>query len=79
MLQGSAIDIADTTDLIESLKSLICCKRSTVNTFHKKCYSDIVKFASKLGIEKCKPKTSKLQMNRNNVPQNRFRIISKKW
>ena len=40
LLQGPAIDIADATHLIESLKSFICCKRNTVNTFHKKCYSD---------------------------------------
>ena len=40
LLQGPAIDIVDATHLIESLKSLICCKRSTVDTFHKKCYSD---------------------------------------
>ena len=36
LLQGPAIDIADATHLIESLKSLICCKRNTVDTFHKK-------------------------------------------
>ena len=35
LLQGQAIDIADATHLIESLKSLICCKRNTVDTFHK--------------------------------------------
>ena len=40
LLQGPAIDIVDATHLIESLKSLICCKRNTVDTFHKKCYSD---------------------------------------
>ena len=35
LLQGQAIDIADATHLIESLKSLIRCKRNTVDTFHK--------------------------------------------
>ena len=42
LLQGPAINIADATHLIESLKSLICCKRNTVDTFHKKCCSDIL-------------------------------------
>ena len=42
LLQGPAIDIADATHLIKSLKSLICSKRNTVDTFHKKCYSDIL-------------------------------------
>ena len=42
LLQGPAIDIADATHLIESLKSLISCKHNTVDTFHKKCYSDIL-------------------------------------
>ena len=78
LLQGPAIDIADATHLIESLKSLICCKRNTVDTFHKKCYSDIVEIACKVGIEECKPKTSKLQRNRNNIPSESFLIISKK-
>ena len=68
MLQGPAIDVADATHLIESLKSLICCKHNTVDTFHKLCYSDIVELACMVGIEECKPRTSKLQRNRNNVP-----------
>ena len=68
LLQGPAIDITDATYLIESLKRLICCKRNTVDTFHKKCYSDIVEIACKVGIEECKPRTSKLQRNRNNIP-----------
>ena len=36
LLYGLAIDIADATHLIKSLKSLTC-KRNTVDTFHKKC------------------------------------------
>ena len=66
-LRGTAINIADTTLLIESLKSLICCKRDTVDTFHKRCYSDIIELACKVGIEECKQRTSKLQRNRNNI------------
>ena len=42
LLQRPAIDIADATHLIESLKSLNCSKYNTVDTFHKKCYSDIL-------------------------------------
>ena len=42
LLQGPAINTADVTHLIESLKSLICSKRNTVDTFHKKCYCDIL-------------------------------------
>ena len=42
LLQGPAIDVADATHFIESLKSLIYSKHNTVDTFHKKCYSDIV-------------------------------------
>ena len=61
LLQGPAIDTADATHLIESMKSLICCKHITIDTFHKKCYSDIVEIACKVHIEECKPRTSKLQ------------------
>ena len=59
--QGSA------TLLAESLKSLICCKRDTVDTFHKRCYSDIIELACKVGIEECNQRTSKLQRNGNNI------------
>ena len=68
LLQGPAIDTADATYLIESLKSFIWFKRNTVDTFHKRCYSDITELACKVGIEESKSKTSKLQRNRNNVP-----------
>ena len=68
LLQDPAIDIADATHFIKSMKSLICCKCNTVDTFHKKCCSDIVEIACKVGIEEGKPRTSKLQRNRNNIP-----------
>ena len=68
LLQGPRTDIADATHLIKSLKSLTCCKRNTVDTFHKKCYRDILELVCKVVIEKCKPGTSKLQRNHNNVP-----------
>ena len=49
------------------MKRPICSKCNTVDTFHKKCYCDIVEIACKLGIEECKPRTSKLQRNRSNI------------
>ena len=64
LLLGSTRDIADATHLIESLKSLICCKRNTVDTIHKRYHSDIVELACKVGIGECKPRKSKLQRNR---------------
>ena len=63
LLQGPRTDIADATHLVESLKSLTCCKRNTVDTFHKKCYRDILELVCKVVIEKWKPGTSKLQRN----------------
>ena len=77
LLQGPATGIADATHLIESMKILICCKRNTVYTFHKKCYSDIVELA-------CKVLRSANQEHRSCKGtviifyQNRFLIISKK-
>ena len=50
------------------MKSLICCQRITVDAFHKKCYSDIVELVCKVGIKECKPRTSKSQRKRNNIP-----------
>ena len=54
--------------LIESLKSLTCCKHNIVDTFHEKCYSDILELVCKVVIEKRKPGTSKLRLNHNNAP-----------
>ena len=51
LLQGPAIDIADATDLIESLKYIICYKRNTADTCHEKYYIDIVGLACNVGIE----------------------------
>ena len=42
LLQGPAIDFTDATHLTESLKSLICSKCNTVDTFHEKVCSDIL-------------------------------------
>ena len=78
LLQCPAIDIADATHLIESLKSLICCKRNTVDTFHQKCYSDIVEIACKVGIEECKQEHLSCKGIVIILHQNQFLIISKK-
>ena len=51
LLQGPGIDIANATHLTESVKSLIGSKRTTVDTFHKKCDSDILELACKIRIE----------------------------
>ena len=47
---------------------IICCKLDIVDNFLKKFYSDIVKLFWKVSIEECKPKTSRLQRNSNNIP-----------
>ena len=63
-VQSLAIDIADARNLIESLKIFICCKRSSS---HKKCYSDILQLACKVGIEEWKSRISEFQWKCNNV------------
>ena len=78
LLQDPAIDIVDATHPIESLKSLICCKHNNADIFHKKCYSDIIEYACKVGVEEYKPMTSKLQRDFNMSHQKRLLIIFKK-
>ena len=41
LLQGSVIDTADATHLIDSLRKFICYGRNTVDDFHKKCIIEI--------------------------------------
>ena len=51
-LQGPETNTANATRLTKSLKSLICCKNNTVETFYKKCYSNILELAYNLDIKK---------------------------
>ena len=77
LLQGPAIDIADAIQPIESLKSLICCKRNTVDTFHKKCNSDIVEIACKVGDRSANQEHLSSKGTVIIFHQNQFLIISK--
>ena len=78
LLQGPRTDIADATHRVESLKSLTCCKCNTVDTFHKKCYRDILELVSKVVIGKCKPGNQSCNEIIIMSHQNRLLIISKK-
>ena len=78
LLWGPAIGIADATHLIESLKSLICCKRNTVDTFHKKCYNDIVELACKWVLRSANQEHLSCKGTVIISRQNLFLIISRK-
>ena len=67
LLQGPAIDVADSSRLIESLKSLIISKRSNVDQFHN-CYKSVLELAKKVKVGEIKPRTAAIQRNRNNIP-----------
>ena len=68
LLQGPAIDVADSSHLIESLKSLIISKRSNVDQFHNNCYKSVLELAKKVKVDEIKPRTAAIQRNRNNIP-----------
>ena len=68
LLQGPAIDVADSSHLIESLKSLIISKRSNVDQFHNNCYKSVPELAKKVKFDEIKPRTAAIQRNRNNIP-----------
>ena len=68
LLQGKEIDMADASYLLDSLKSAIFSKRSTVYEFHNNCYRIILEIANKVSISEAKSRTAAFQKNRNNVP-----------
>ena len=45
LLQGPAIDVADSSHHIQSLKSLIISKRRNVLQFHNNCYKSVSELA----------------------------------
>ena len=67
LLQGPAIDVADSSHLIESLKSLNS-KRRNVDQFHNDCYKSLLELAKKVKVYEIKPRTAAIQRNRNNIP-----------
>ena len=68
LLQGPAIDVADSSHLIESLKSLINSERRNVDQFHYNCYKSVLELAKKAKVDEIKPQTAATQRNRNNIP-----------
>ena len=60
--------MADSSHLIESLKSLIISKRSNVDQFHNNCYKSVLELAKKVKVDEIKPRTAAIQRNRNNIP-----------
>ena len=68
LLQGPAIDGADSWHLIESLKSLIIPKRRKVGQFHNNCHRSVLELAKKVKVDEIKPHTAAIQRNRNNIP-----------
>ena len=68
LLQGKETDMADASQLLDSLKSVIFSKRNTVNEFHNNSYSIILEIANKVSISETKPRTAAFQKIRNNVP-----------
>ena len=77
LLQFPAIDVADATHLIVSLKSLICCKRNAVDTFHKNATVIALKLLVRYVLRSANQEH--LSWNRMVIifHQNQFLIISK--
>ena len=67
LLQGPAIDVADSSHLIESLKSLINSKRRNVDQFHN-CYKSVLELAKKVKVDEIKLCTAAIQRNHYNIP-----------
>ena len=60
--------MADSSHLIEYLKSLIISKRSNADQFHNNCYKSVIELAKKVKVGEIKPPTAVIQRNRNNIP-----------
>ena len=65
LLQGPATDVADSSYLIEFLKSVINSKRKNVDQFHN-CYKTVLEIAKKVRVDENKTRTT--ERNRSNIP-----------
>ena len=63
LLQGKEIDMADTSHLLDSLKSVTFSRRNNIDEFYNNCYRIILETANKVSINE-----ATFQENRNNVP-----------
>ena len=68
ILHSLAIDVAGSSHLIESLKSLINSKRRNGDQFHNNCYKSVLELAKKVKVDEIKPCTAVIQRNCNNIP-----------
>ena len=67
-LQGAEIEVADSSHLIEFLRSLINSIYRNVDQFHNNCYKSVLELAKKVKVDEIKSRTVEIQRNRNNIP-----------
>ena len=67
LLQGKETNMDDASYLLDSLKSIVLSKRSTVDELYNNCYRIILEIANKVSINEAKPCIATFQKNRNNV------------
>ena len=67
LLQGPAIDVEDSSHLIECIKNLIISKSSNVDQFHNNCYKSVLELAKKVKVDEIKPRTAAIQRYCNNI------------
>ena len=60
--------MANSSHLIESLKSLIIPKRRNVDQFHDNCHKSVLELAKKVKVDEIKPHTAPVQRNLNDIP-----------
>ena len=67
LLQRPTTGLADSSDLIESLKSLINFKRKNVDQFHNNCYKSVLELTKEVKVDAIKLRTAAIQRNSNNI------------
>ena len=68
LLQGKEINMADASNLLNSMKNIIPSKLNTGNEFHNSFCRIILETANKVSINEFKPRTATFQTNHKNIP-----------
>ena len=78
LLQGKDVDMADTSDFLDSLISVILSKQNNVSEYHSNCQRIILEIANKVSINETKLVQLHFTKTVTMFPQNLYLIIFKK-
>ena len=79
-MQQRDLDVYQAYERIDGTIARIESYRNDVDSFHNRCYVEVLHLAQEIGAVEEKPRTANRQINRSNVPcRVSIRILQKKY